>query len=114
MNGKTSGKPWVPQPHGGALVPGAGGGPQPGAGRPPDEWKRRLQALASRESTEKWVAQILDAGPGDKELGQFYFKALEFAQEHGYGKAPSSLDVTSGGEPIRSYIVLPDGVEEKI
>lgn len=25
----------VPQPHGGALVPGAGGGAQPGAGRPP-------------------------------------------------------------------------------
>lgn len=26
----------VPQPHGGFLVPGAGGGPQPGSGRPRD------------------------------------------------------------------------------
>ena len=25
----------VRQPHGGALLPGAGGGPQPGSGRPP-------------------------------------------------------------------------------
>ena len=35
-----SGRRMVPQPHGGALVPGAGGGPQPGSGRTPSALKR--------------------------------------------------------------------------
>lgn len=33
----------VPQPHGGALVPGAGGGNQPGAGRPPSLLREQLR-----------------------------------------------------------------------
>jgi hypothetical protein len=36
----------VPQPHGGALVPGAGGGPQPGSGRPPSQLRERLATEA--------------------------------------------------------------------
>lgn len=35
----------VPQPHGGYLVPGAGGGPQPGSGRPPKAFKSFLAEL---------------------------------------------------------------------
>jgi hypothetical protein len=42
-SGKTSGRAMVPQPHGGALLPGAGGGPQPGAGRPPSAIRNRLR-----------------------------------------------------------------------
>ena len=42
----------IPQPHGGALVPGAGRGPTPGApnaGRPPSEVRAALrQAFADR------------------------------------------------------------------
>jgi hypothetical protein len=33
----------VPQPHGGALSPGAGGGAQPGAGRPPSVLRDKLR-----------------------------------------------------------------------
>ncbi len=44
-NGKSSGKPLVPQPHGGALLPGAGGGPQLGAGRPRSEILRSLAGV---------------------------------------------------------------------
>ena len=33
----------VPQPHGGYLVPGAGGGPQPGSGRPPDAIRAEMR-----------------------------------------------------------------------
>lgn len=43
---KPSGRTLVPQPHGGALLPGAGGGPQPGAGRPPDAIRARLREIA--------------------------------------------------------------------
>ena len=35
----------VPQPHGGALLPGAGGGPQPGSGRPRDEVRAKFRDL---------------------------------------------------------------------
>lgn len=37
---KSSG---IPQPHGGVLVPGAGGGKQPGAGRPPSIIREQLR-----------------------------------------------------------------------
>lgn len=40
----------VPQPHGGALIPGAGGGRENGqlGGRPPSELRRRLRDAADR------------------------------------------------------------------
>lgn len=41
---KTRREP-VPQPHGGALIPGAGGGPQPGAGRPPKKFAAFMRSL---------------------------------------------------------------------
>lgn len=58
----------VPQPHGGALLPGAGGGPQPGAGRPPSwfrEEARRLLAEKSsvngkRRARLEFAARVLD------------------------------------------------------
>lgn len=37
----------VPQPHGGALIPGAGGGRQPGAGRPRDELREQFRDVLS-------------------------------------------------------------------
>ena len=43
MNGTKSSKKssvGVVQPHGGMLIPGAGGGPQPGAGRPPSSFRK--------------------------------------------------------------------------
>ena len=35
----------VPQPHGGALLPGAGAGKQPGAGRPSNELRNSLRGI---------------------------------------------------------------------
>lgn len=49
----------MPQPHGGALVPGAGGGPQPGSGRPKKAFKRFLAEL--REDPEAQDALALAA-----------------------------------------------------
>lgn len=41
----------VPQKHGGALVPGAGGGPQPGSGRPSNSFKDFLAELRAAPDT---------------------------------------------------------------
>jgi hypothetical protein len=71
----------VPQPHGGALVPGAGGGPQPGAGRPADEFKRMCRELASSKEVFAKVKKILkdDEHP-------LFMPALKWATENGYVK----------------------------
>jgi hypothetical protein len=48
-SGNPSAKPsGVKQPHGGMLVPGAGGGPQPGSGRPPSAVKALAAAKLPR------------------------------------------------------------------
>lgn len=59
-----SGRLMVPQPHGGALVPGAGGGPQPGSGRPPSELRRRLVGSLTERVT---IAEAMADGKAMKE-----------------------------------------------
>ncbi len=79
----------VPQPHGGAL--NDGGTPNnKGGGRPRDEWKHTLQGLASREETIAHVRAVLDEGPDHP----FFFRALDYATDHGFGKANQSLSFT--------------------
>jgi hypothetical protein len=54
---KPSGKPSaapVPQAHGGVLIPGAGGGPQPGSGRPKKAFTSFLKTV--REDPEAQAA----------------------------------------------------------
>ena len=58
---KSSVRVW--QPHGGALVPGAGGGRQPGAGRPPSEI-RQAARLAFAERLHV-LTEIADHGKRD-------------------------------------------------
>ncbi len=83
-----------------------GKGPKPGApnaGRPRDEWKARLQALASRDEVLAHVEQVLLAGPEHP----YFPKALEYVTDHGYGRAASSLDVTSDGKALSGVVILP-------
>lgn len=63
----------------------------PNAGRPPDEFKAMMAALASRPETLAAVQAILN----DPSHGQF-IRALEFATERGYGKAAQPLEHTGG------------------
>ena len=77
----------IPQPHGGAIAPGAGGGPQPGSGRPPDAFKALCRQLASGEITVEQVEAILK----DKGHPQF-MAALKWATEHGYGKPTEHVE----------------------
>lgn len=75
----------------------------PNAGRPPDEWRKALRALADRPSVIAHVESVLEEGP----THPFFAKALDYATEHGYGKAASTVDVTSGGERLSGVVILP-------
>ena len=51
----------LPQKHGGTLVVGAGGGPQPGSGRPPSILRERLKGAL--EARVPIIEQIADGTP---------------------------------------------------
>lgn len=60
-SGKSTGRALIPQPHGGALQPGAGGGTQPGAGRPPSVIRERLRGTFSERIAI--IEEIADGKP---------------------------------------------------
>lgn len=78
----------------------------PNAGRPRDEWKARLQAMASRDEVLDHVSSVLLQGPEHP----FFAKALEYVTDHGYGKAASSLDLTTAGESLKSQRITINGM----
>lgn len=91
-------------PNGGHLIAGAGRGPAPGApnaGRPPDEWKARLRAMASRDEVLTHVETVLLAGPDNP----FFDRALQYVTDHGYGRAQQHVDLTSNGQTLEALIV---------
>jgi hypothetical protein len=63
----------------------------PNAGRPPDEWRAALRALASRDDVLQHLDAVLRAGPGHP----WFSKALDYATEHGYGKAKQAHEIGS-------------------
>ncbi len=73
---------------GALLVGGIPGNPYGKlGGRPPDEFKRILQSLASREETMRALEQLLMAPDHPAFLG-----ALKYATEHGYGKPSQPIE----------------------
>ena len=80
----------LPGANGGTLIAGAGNGPAkgaPNAGRPPDEWRERLRAMASRDEVLDHVETVLLAGPSDP----FFDRALQYVTDHGYGKPKQEM-----------------------
>ncbi len=79
---------------------GKAGNPQnktkAGPGRLPDTFKNRMATLAARAKTAKNVEKILD----DDKHPQF-MKALEFAADRGFGKAPQPIV----GDPTAPLVV---------
>lgn len=65
-------------------------------GRPPDEWKRALAQLVTRDETLAHMRAVLDAGADHPQ----FFRALAYATDHGIGRAVQPVDVTSDGRPI--------------
>lgn len=84
--GKSPEVQLVPQSHGGALRNGSARGNTPGTGRPPDEFKRMLSHLVSRDQTMKELKAILE----DRDHPH-YVKALQFAADRGYPELASAL-----------------------
>ena len=90
------------------MVPGGGSGPQRGAvmaGRPPDAFRASLRAAVSRDEVLAHVAAILLAGPDHP----MFFKALDWATDHGYGKAAQSLDVTAQTRELPQQCIVIGG-----
>lgn len=69
----------IPQKHGGALM--TGGTNKGGTGRPPDEFRRILRDMVSRDDRLKHVETVLE----NPEHPQ-WMAAWKWATEHGYGK----------------------------
>jgi hypothetical protein len=94
----------VGRPFTGADDPRKGKGPAkgaPNAGRPRDEWKRELQALASSDAVLTHLRATIAAGPDHP----YFPKALDYLTDHGFGKAMQSVDVTSAGEKLGAVLV---------
>lgn len=77
----------APNPTGKGLVPGAGGGPQPGAGRPPDEWKRMCREAVSRADRFAIAESVIENPDHPAWLG-----AYKFLTEQGFGKGAQPLE----------------------
>lgn len=78
----------VTQPHGGALVPGAGGGPQPGAGRKPSDLRARLrEAAGDRIDVIEQIADSPTATDRDR------LRAIELTLRYGMSENVSRDDV---------------------
>jgi hypothetical protein len=73
----------IPQPHGGALVPGAGRGPKPGApnaGRPPSAVRALLrESFAERVPLAEAIADNPRLAPADR------LRALDLLGRYGLG-----------------------------
>lgn len=59
----------------------------PNAGRPPDQWKAHLRTLVDRAEVLAHIEASLQKGPGD----EFFAKALDYATDHGYGRATQPI-----------------------
>mgnify|MGYP007071575030 CR=1 FL=1 len=77
------------------MVPGAGGGRQPGAGRPPDAWKAACKAAASKQEVFDIATEILN----DKSH-PLWLSAWKFLAEQGYGKPEATSNVNVNGQQV--------------
>lgn len=106
-SGRKSGQKRVTNPKGtpANLIPGKGRGPakgQPNAGRPPDEWRERLRAMASRDEVLNHVSEVLLAGPDHP----YFDRALQYATDHGYGRPKQDIGL-SGTLTLESLLAQP-------
>ena len=77
-------------PRGVAVDPSMRGrGPKKGTGgRPRETWKQALASMASSDEVLYHVRTVLEAGPDHP----FFAKALEYATDHGMGKATQPIE----------------------
>jgi hypothetical protein len=84
----------------GRVAPGRGPAKgAPNAGRPPEEWRERLRAMASREEVLEHVANVLLVGPEHP----YFDKALDYATQYGYGKPKQEIE--HGGKVTLEHLL---------
>ena len=86
----------VAQPHGGALRHGSKPGTNGGGGRIPDEFRRRMRELLTRDRTLDYLTECLDGIHGP----MVFLRAFEYGTDWVYGKPPSSPKGTGDTEPL--------------
>lgn len=68
----------------------------PNAGRPPDAFKEMCRQIASRGARALLAKQVMT-----DPTHEAFSSALKWATDHGYGKAPQSVELTGkGGRPL--------------
>ena len=90
-----------PGRNGGRLNVGGNHNPQGAGGRPTDAWKQMCRDAVSREDRFNIAEEIVMDKDHPAWLGAF-----KFLVEQGYGKATQSVDLSSGGQPMKAYIVF--------
>jgi len=103
-NGKGNGVFLVPQAHGGALNSGGTPG-NSGGGRSPDAFKALMASLADRAGQAMAAGKVLDDASGP-----MYLDAAKWVADRGYGKAHQSVDMTTDGQPMRTQVLVVNGV----
>lgn len=73
--------------NGGKLKTGNPGN-KGGTGRPRDQWKAELAAMASSDAVMEHIKSVLEIGP----THPFFPKALDFASERGFGKEATPVE----------------------
>lgn len=73
--------------------PGNSGGKKGRSGRPPNEFRERMQELASQKNVEDYLRKCLRGEFGPK----FHLSALQYATDRGYGKAAQPIEGPDGG-----------------
>lgn len=100
--GKSAAKSAPGKPFEKGGDPRQGKGPKkgaPNAGRPPDEFKRMMRALASRKDVVARLRKL--TGKSKKVSDELFLKAWEKITDRGYGKAVQPLEHSGpDGEPI--------------
>ena len=77
----------------------AKGGRQPGAGRPKGSTNvPQFRDFITDKDIENWLEILRDQVVQDNKL-------LMWALDHVYGKAPQSMDVTTGGQTLQPVLV---------
>lgn len=94
MSGKNTAKNTAPAKrrptkNGGELKVGNPGN-RGGTGRPPNEFKERMQALASQKNVEDYLRKCIRGEFGPK----FFLQALQYTTDRGYGKAMQPVEQT--------------------
>jgi hypothetical protein len=103
----------IPQPHGGALLPGGKPGNRGGPGRPPDAHRERLRELLSQPEADEMLAKTLRGESftfkGALVLvdGYLFLKAHAYCTERAYGKAvrETELNRDSSQRKLRMEMV---------